>query len=368
VDAGVKESRGLGADLTSLAGSAGDGIAKTAARCHALDQQVAELQRALERNAARWARQEEAAAAAAARQTELERALRDMASQFDAKLLSTVATAAQAASARTDAVAAGARDALQRAVARVEEGVEINRVAAAEARDVLGHKVAAAEEKVREVAATLRAEMHDTHGRLAAALAATSQRAQQAAAAVAAETLARDRAVGQLAAAASAAQQGGLARIDALEKGLSVLSARQAAESEIARATHVRSAEVIERLSETTAQRFSDLRAEWDMRAASQRAEISGDVTKLKVATEAVVDQLDQGSRLLERELGSTRDALAQVTTTSAHSPRTPSPLPHTCTHTNTRTHTRARTCRCSTRRSGHGSALKSAWRRTCTS
>ena len=102
-------------------------------------------------------------------------------------------------------------------------------------------------------------------------------------------------------------------RVDALEKGLSALSARQAADAEAARATIIHSAELIERLTEKTAQRFSDLRSEWDLRAASQRAEIRGEVTTLKSATEAVVDQLDQGSRLLERELGVTRDALAQV-------------------------------------------------------
>ena len=60
---------------------------------------------------------------------------------------------------------------------------------------------------MRETVASLRVEMQEMHARVAVAVAATSQRAQQTAVDLAAEIQARDRAVGQLAAAASAAQQ-----------------------------------------------------------------------------------------------------------------------------------------------------------------
>lgn len=246
-------------------------------------------------------------------QAGLERSFRETTARLDAKLLSTVAGSSQAFGQRVDSVAAASTEAIREAVSRLESAMEVNRHGAEHAREQLRKKLAFIETAVQTQDRALKSEVQNATVQLSTAIASLSQRHQQLAAQVAAETQSRESDINQLVASSTSSNEAATLQAQQFENGLQALSAELAREATTSKTGLLKQAEVLERLAESTRQRFEDMRNEWDMRADRQQSELNNEIASLKVATGAVVSQLDQGSQLLERELGATRESLSQV-------------------------------------------------------
>jgi len=282
-------------------------------RIAAMEQETAEHRSGLEQSLALWGKQKATNEMTGTRLGDIERNIREVTMQVDAKLLSTVSGSTQALAQRVDRVATEAQEGLRDAVARLEAALESGRRESAKLGDTVGRRQGQLEESFRALDGGLRSELQKNMAQISGTVAAVSQRVQQTTVQLIAEKETREAAVGQVAGAYATAQDSLHTKNLQLEAGLEAISTALAREAAASKESQVRHAEILEKLADSTSQRFEELRNDWDMRSEREQTKLRGEITALKSATEGVVLQLDTGSKLLERELSSTRASLTHV-------------------------------------------------------
>eukprot|EP00038_Savillea_parva_P015133 m.13186 g.13186 ORF g.13186 m.13186 type:complete len:1194 (-) comp3017_c0_seq1:24-3605(-) len=310
---GSQQTEKLNTQLQDLQGAVNDALTKLGYRCSNVEQGCADLQRGLEQSAALWGKQKSTNETHSARQASMERSMHELSSQLDAKLLSTVASSAQALSQRIDKVAADSQESIRSTTSRFDAVLESTRQGMSQATEAMGRRLSEMDESIQRVEGTFKADLQRVAGQLTGGLSTLSNQGQQMNAQLQAEIKARQSDAQNLVKTITSTAENFTIRTQRLESGLQALSTALGNETSHVKASLIKQAEVFEQLAQRTARQFDDMRKEWDMRANQQQSELTREIAALKEATDTVVSQLDQGSELLERELAATRESLSTV-------------------------------------------------------